>query len=139
MLSLSPLPLLALLGVVLPAVAGAAPRDADPDTEIARRHFVKGSNSYDQEDYLDAIEEFSAAQRVWPLPAFDYNIGRCHDRLEHFAEAISHYEAYLAAERDAADAIPLRARIGLLRQRLIDEHARTTGSRVGSSICLSGC
>ena len=62
-------------------LAGAARADVDPDTEVARRHFQRGSQLYDAGHYDEAIAAFEAAKQAKPLPAFDYNIGRAYDRL----------------------------------------------------------
>src|SRR5262249_13805170 len=52
-----------------------------------------------------------------PLPAFDYNIGRCSERLERWAAAAAAYERYLAAQPDAEDAVEIRQRIDILKAR----------------------
>ena len=103
-----------------PAAFGDAqrPPDVDPDTEIARRHFEKGSELYGSGRYAEAVAEFEAARRAKPLPAFDYNIARAHDRMEHTREAIAAYERYLEAAPSAPDAGDVRARIAELRGRL---------------------
>src|SRR4030095_7250105 len=87
-------------------LAGAAPGGSmeDPDTEVARRHFEKGRAHYDRQDYRHALDEFLGAQRAKSLPGFDFNIARCHDRLEEYALAIEHYELYLTARPNAPDA-----------------------------------
>jgi tetratricopeptide (TPR) repeat protein len=104
---------LALL-LCLASVAAAAPTDID--TEIALRHFNAGSAAYDSADYARALSEFQTAQKLRPSPAFDFNIGRCYDRLERVPEAIAAYERYVAHEPpDAAEA---RARIAVLKSRL---------------------
>lgn len=92
---------------------------SDPDTEIARRHFARGTAFYNNEKYADAIGAFEKARKVKPLPAFDYNIARCLDRMERVAEAITEYERYLAAiSLTDPDTTEVRARIAVLRQRL---------------------
>ena len=47
-----------------------------------------------------------SARQIKPHPAFDYNIGRREDRMEHFNEAIAAYQAYLAAVPAAAVPTP---------------------------------
>ena len=73
---------LALLGMMVTLSAraayggGAAPTTmVDPDTEIARRHFDRGTAFYGEGRYAQAIIEFEAAKKVKPLPDFDFNIG----------------------------------------------------------------
>lgn len=111
----------ALLAVALAGSHGLGAEtdaDADPDMEIARRHFEQGTNLYEAGKYAEAITEFEAARQAKPLPAFDYNIARCHDRLEHRAEAITAYERYTAGAPDAADAAEVRERIRVLKARV---------------------
>jgi hypothetical protein len=61
---------------------------------------------------------------VKALPALDFNIARCHDRMEHTADAIAAYQRYLAempsSDPEAAD---VRARVAVLKQRLTDNAA----------------
>jgi tetratricopeptide (TPR) repeat protein len=107
-----------VLVLLLPCAAQA---QVDPDTEIARRHFKTGSVLYDEGNYEKAREEFEAARRVRPLPAFDFNIARCLDRLERPREAIAAYERYLQSNPEDADAV--RERVQMLRSRLPVEPA----------------
>jgi tetratricopeptide (TPR) repeat protein len=104
--------------VVLLALAGGARAEDDPDTEIARRHFQAGARAYEAHDYRAALAEFALARRVNAAPALDYNIGRCHDRLEEAGPAVEAYRRYLAAQPDAADAAEVRARVAVLERRL---------------------
>lgn len=105
---------LLLVCAALPARA----TDLDPDTEIARRYFEQGSVFCEAQDYERALERFEAARRIKPLPAFDYNIGRCLDRLDRPALAIVAYERYLAGSPAPDDVADLRQRIEVLRTRL---------------------
>jgi len=89
----------------------------DVDEELARRHFAAGLQNYSAHHYAEAIREFEAARKLKPLPAFDYNIGRCYDLSEKWKEAADAYERYLAASPNAVDAVTLRVRIKTLRER----------------------
>src|SRR5579862_2612314 len=109
---------LALALVLAGGVAAAADREADPDVEIARRHFTRGSEFYAAMQYARALEEFAAARRIQPSPAYDFNIGRCYDRMERFKEAKEAYERYLAAYPPPPDADDVRARVRVLEARL---------------------
>ena len=109
--------------LLLPCVVAAKTQE-DPDTEIARRHFARGTELYLAGSYVEAIQEFEAAKLVKPLPAFDYNIGRCHDRMEHLEEAVAAYQTYLAAVGDTAEAKEARDRIAVLRDRMARRDAR---------------
>jgi iron complex outermembrane receptor protein len=98
---------------------GARAQNEDPDTEVARRHFQEGRNFYDKADYERALAEFTAARRVRPHPALDFNIARCLDRLERWEEAIAAYRSYVASQ--PPDAEEMRTRIGQLEERLKKE------------------
>jgi hypothetical protein len=110
--------------LLLAAVAqpARADLDDDPDTEIAKRYFQEGFGFYARADYPHALERFLAAQRIRSLPEMDYNIARCHDRMDHPAEAIAAYERYLAASPERNDDV--RARLAVLRTRLAPFHRR---------------
>src|SRR5689334_11515142 len=86
----------------------------DPDTEIARRHYAAGKAYYEKKDYQNALLEFEAARIAKALPAFDFNIGRCFDRLEQHAEAIEAYERYVASQPPPPDVDEVRTRIKVL-------------------------
>jgi tetratricopeptide (TPR) repeat protein len=107
--------------ILLLALGGVAQAQEDPDTEIARRHFRKGSEFYSANDYAAALKEFEAARRAFASPAIDYNIARCHDRLENYPLAIEYYERYLATAKDAPDAGEIARRIQALKQRVAEE------------------
>jgi tetratricopeptide (TPR) repeat protein len=100
------------------ASAGADTKDiGDVDEELARRHFQAGLQQYSHKRYTEAVKEFEAARKLKPLPAFDYNIGRCYEFSEQWKEAVEAYERYLAASPKASDAVELRERIKVLRER----------------------
>ena len=105
---------LAISGLALPALA----EQVDPDTEVARRHFQRGSELYEQQRYDDAINEFDQARQLKPLPAFDYNIARCHDRMGRWAEALAAYRRYLEAAPNEPDSESVRERIKVLEPRV---------------------
>src|SRR5437660_1352841 len=103
-----------ILALVLPWMAARA--DEDPDTELAQRLFNEGAAAYAAHDYARALDRFEAARRLKPLPAFDYNIARCHDRLGHAREAVDGYQRYL--DTGPADAAEVRDRVTVLRARI---------------------
>lgn len=116
---------IALLVLLLPLLAragGEAPAE-DPDTEVARRHFARGSEFYRAGQYDQALKEFEASRRVKGLAPLDYNIGRCLDRLERYPEAIAAYRRYLDAASHAPDLVEVRERVSVLEQRLAEEDA----------------
>ncbi|HZS36320.1 MAG TPA: tetratricopeptide repeat protein [Polyangia bacterium] len=103
--------------VLVAAWSPARAQAPDPDTQAARRHYDRGLALYDQERYDAAIREFSAAKELKPLPAFDFNIGRCYERLERWRDAAEAYERYLAAVPDAPERDMLKERLVVLHER----------------------
>ena len=94
----------------------------DPDTEIARRHFLAGAKLYDDAKYDEAIAEFTAARAVKTSPAFDYNIARAYDRLERIPPAVEWYSRFIGHAPDGAEKTEAIERVALLRVRLPAEN-----------------
>ncbi len=112
-----------VLALALVLAAGTArAQSEDPDEEIARKHFKSGSVFYLANDYGKALAEFETAARAHPAPALDFNIARCHDRLEHADQAIAYYRKYLASS--PPDAAEIQARIEKLQPRATPEPPR---------------
>ncbi len=116
--------MIGLLMACASPLARAETPDVDIDTESAKRHFAKAVEFYDANDYEHALAEFEAARDARPLPALNYNIARCLDRLERFEEAIKNYRFYLQDEGATADAQDARRRIEVLQDRLARRRAR---------------
>jgi tetratricopeptide (TPR) repeat protein len=114
----------ARVAVVLGAVLGvggtaqARRADLDPDTEIAKRHFAIGVSAYNAGSYVAALKEFEAAHEVKPLPAFEFNIARCLDRLERFEEALAAYRRFVAHTSNRGEGEEAHRRIKVLEERL---------------------
>ncbi len=125
-----------VLGLLLCLVRPAHPDEPhpDPDEDIARRHFRQGADHFAAGDYAGAIDEFRAAQLVKPLPALEYNIARCLDRLERYHQAILSYERYIAAVASSpasrGEVEELRKRITLLSERLKRLDRRAAGQKM---------
>jgi len=96
----------------------ASPAHAESPEALARRHYARGAELYLAGNYAAAIVEFEAARAQAVLPAFTYNIARCHERLGHTAAALAEYERFLPTVSDAAEALELRQRIASLRDEL---------------------
>ncbi len=136
--------LLVLVLPVLTGVARAAPDNIpsaapifsdDPDADAARRHYERGLRAYDRADFAGAIREFELARSLKPSAAFDYNIGRCFDRLERWSLAADAYVRYLAAEPAAPNGAALRERLRVLRARaqLGDEQTATAALQLAAT------
>jgi tetratricopeptide (TPR) repeat protein len=105
-----------LLWLALPARALAGTLE-DPDQDIARAHYQKGQAAYSAGDFRAALAEFEKARVALPLPELDFNVARCHDRLEHWAEAAAAYQRYLDKRPNAPDAADVRQRMEQVRAR----------------------
>ena len=111
--------LVAVVGVLAAGGAAQARRtDLDPDTEIARRHFAVGVAAYNAGSYAAALKEFEAAYEVKPLPAFEFNIARCLDRLERFEQALLAYRRFVAHTSNRGEGEEAHRRIKVLEERL---------------------
>ncbi|MEO6953114.1 MAG: hypothetical protein ABI321_15040 [Polyangia bacterium] len=111
----------------------------DPDTEIAQRHFRLGARHYEESQYALAIVEFEAARRTKAFPELDYDIARCHDRMEQPQAAVDAYERFLRAQPNAPQAQEVTERIRVLRERLTaDVDARRYRRRYVASAAVGG-
>jgi tetratricopeptide (TPR) repeat protein len=105
-------------GVVLLAWAYAfAAPVSESAKEIARGHFHAGKTLFAEGRYREALVEFEAARREVPLPAFDYNIAVCYERMDEPEMAIAAWRRYLHAATPAEEP-EVRARIDELERVL---------------------
>jgi tetratricopeptide (TPR) repeat protein len=88
----------ALLLILL--LVGARAGAAEGEREIARLHFLLGTEHYDRGEYAKALAEFEAARKAQALPELDFNMGRCLEKLGRKADAIAAYERFLSAKQD---------------------------------------
>jgi len=108
----------AALGVaVLSAAPFARADDAARGAELKRR----GDEAVDALRYADALELYEQAYAATKDPALLYNMGRAHEALSHYPEAL---ESLTAFERKASP--DLRARVPGLAQRIADVRARVS-------------
>jgi tetratricopeptide (TPR) repeat protein len=105
--------------VVCVLLSASAYAQDQGDLETARRHFALGARRYDAGDYRNALDEFLTAQRLYPVAAFDFNIGRCYEQLGETRLAVDHYRRYVATQPEDAPAV--QARILALEARLRPE------------------
>lgn len=123
---------LAVAAVLLFAVTARA--EDDPATEIAKGHFHTGIALYNAEQYERAIVEFEAARQLKPLPAFDFNIGRCYDRLNRKREAIVEYRRYVRRTPTPDDAAMVGDRLVELETALLAEERVTTATATATPV-----
>jgi tetratricopeptide (TPR) repeat protein len=77
----------ATLVAASPALAGK--REALARAKVGQKLFAQGN-------FVGALAEFTEAQRESPLPwEYQYDIGLCEARLNHFAEALAAFEKFL--------------------------------------------
>ncbi len=80
--------------------AGAATPQA---RQAAKQHFQRGEKGYKLGHFEKALQAYSQAYDVLPLPGFLFNIGQCHRKLGHFERAIFFYRGYLREKPRAAN------------------------------------
>jgi hypothetical protein len=120
-----------------PAPAPEAQATQDPRTTEARDRITRGETLFEAGDFNGAMVEFQRARELLeghPMQYLvDYNIGRCHERLFQYDQAMSFYRAYLEhAGPDATDAGEVRTRIEMLEGLLgtIQFQVNVTGYEV---------
>ena len=101
---------------MLCSAVAVAQEGGDLDTDAARALFKRGTVQYEAGDYRGALAMFEQAKAIKPLPAFDYNIARCHEQLGELDAAVAAYDRYLATQPPDGDDV--RAHVTLLRARV---------------------
>ncbi|HUS68523.1 MAG TPA: hypothetical protein VMZ28_28505, partial [Kofleriaceae bacterium] len=69
----------------------------------AKKHAVRAAQDYQAGRYLPALEGYTHAYDLSPLPEVLFNIGQCHFQLSSWERAIFFYRAYLHDRPDAAN------------------------------------
>ncbi|HEX9100985.1 MAG TPA: tetratricopeptide repeat protein [Polyangia bacterium] len=106
---------LAIAAVVCALVAPA--HAITEEDERAKAHFLAGQSYYDQASYADALREFNEAYRISKRPALLYNVARCHEALEEYADAVKLLQRYLDEDPQTTDRAAVEARIAALKER----------------------
>jgi tetratricopeptide (TPR) repeat protein len=107
-------------GFLIAAVVCAAIAPAHAITEEderAKAHFLAGQSYYEQASYADALREFNEAYRISKRPPLLYNIARCHEALEQYADAVKMLQRYLEEDPQTADRAAVETRIANLKER----------------------
>lgn len=84
--------------------------------EEAQKAFTQAEERYAAQDFSGAIEQYAAAYRAYPDPAFLFNLAQCYRRLGDFANAAILYERYLGEVPEAPNRNQVEQTIFLLRQ-----------------------
>jgi tetratricopeptide (TPR) repeat protein len=113
-----PIPRALLLLGALPTGLALGAERSESAVEIARREYRRGAALYEAHAYSEAAAAFEAARRAKSLPALDFNIGRCYEKLEQWPAAIEAYRRYLATTPTPADALDLQERITRMQKRM---------------------
>lgn len=67
------------------------------ETSQARELFQSGVERYEAGKYTEALADFERAYALKPHPLVQVNIANCYDKLNQPADALSHFEAFLAS------------------------------------------
>jgi tetratricopeptide (TPR) repeat protein len=78
--------------------------------------YEQGAQAYKEGRYQDALDAFQRASQLNPVAGFEYNQATCLEKLGRPYAAASHYEAYVRAKPDAADAAKVMAKVETLRK-----------------------
>ena len=144
----STLVLATLAGVLtLTAAPRAQAQNAAPvgpseaDRAEARRNFQAGVASYGRRDFESALNSFQTAYRLAPHPAVRVNMANCYVELRRPAEAIHHFEQFLAESPNASAA--QRAAIERQLRTLLSQVAEvrisvTPGDVLGLAVTVDG-
>jgi tetratricopeptide (TPR) repeat protein len=96
---------------------------ARPNDPIARDYLLQGNRLYRQHELARAIDAYAAGSVRDDTPVFLYNLAQCHRQLGNYAEAIWHYERFVARTNP----------IGALRDS-IDRFVRDMKAQLGRRI-----
>jgi outer membrane protein assembly factor BamD (BamD/ComL family) len=109
-------------GVVLFAVLSAcaiARADGNVTNNAeARRHYDEGSTAYSLGDFTHAAEEYKAAYKAKPDPAFLYNIAQAYRLANDAPNALFFYRSFLHNLPDAPNRQEVEDRIAKLEAQL---------------------
>ncbi|OJT24935.1 hypothetical protein BO221_11105 [Archangium sp. Cb G35] len=96
------LPVLVAVALALsPLSARAANVEADSRVESqARAKFSEGNIAYDLGEFQKALDAYSEAYRVMPLPGFLFNIAQCHRQMGRPERAGFFYRRYLTLSKE---------------------------------------
>jgi tetratricopeptide (TPR) repeat protein len=94
---------LAVLLALAPSLGAHAAQPAKEPagpSPLALAHYEEGSKAYDEGRYAEALDSFTAAYDLSPLPGLLFNIGQCHRQLKQHEKSVEYFERYLKEETD---------------------------------------
>lgn len=86
--------------------AARAQRQAGPNLDLATEaqlHFDLGVEAYRRGAYPEALEHLLLSNRLVPNKNVVFNIARCFEQLQRYAEAFRYYSDFLEVETDATE------------------------------------
>ena len=102
--------------VVILSVAQLARGDSAGNE--ARRHYQQGSTAYSLGDFVHAAEEYKAAYKAKPDPAFLYNIAQAYRLANDATNALFFYRSFLHNLPEASNRAEVEDRIAKLEAQL---------------------
>jgi tetratricopeptide (TPR) repeat protein len=99
--------------LVLSVVVSSGAAFADPGDAKAR--YVSAQSHYNLNEFAEALTDFKEAYRLYPDPAFLFNIAQCERQLGDFEEAIKFYRSYLRNKPDAPNSREVQRKIDELK------------------------
>ena len=111
--------ILAAMGLVaIPTSVSAQEAAETSREEEARQLFREGNEAFGAREYERAVQLFLRSYDAVREPMMLYNIGSAYDRAGDVNEAVTHYDAYLAAIPEASNRPHVESRLTLLRAQL---------------------
>lgn len=96
--------LLLLIGLATSSVNGVTKaQDASAVTVQARELFQSGVDHYEAGEFTQALADFERAYALKPHPLVQVNIANCYDKLNQPAEALTHFDAFLASSEGSPE------------------------------------
>lgn len=112
---------------------------AEREMPPAYQHFLRGETAYQQGNYAEAVDEWTAAYELDPRAELQYNLAQAYERLAKLAEAAAALDIYLAgAHPDDPNQENARARRAALSARVSRTGIRITGGPSGATIYVDG-
>jgi tetratricopeptide (TPR) repeat protein len=124
------------LAIASPTLALAQSPDDSMDTE-AHALFEAGRTAFSAGRFADALAHFQGAYDLSHRAVLLYNIGQCHDRLRHDAEALAAFEGFIAANPDSPQRGEVDSRIAILREALAHAPVETETTTVATTVAIA--
>lgn len=113
-------------------MVATAPAVAETAKERAAAIYQEGVAAFRAGDFPKALELFDKAYKLDPSPILIYNLARTHEEMGNAAQAVEHFELYLAREPDSPDRADIETRIRVTRKLLEQQQpAAATVGRLG--------